>query len=194
MATSISTSIIACLKAFNVFVEDLQGLSEKNPASCLLINAWQDELGRLRMWAANVGAHQTNQPSLDYRLRDSSHIREQIIKLLDELMKRLHEAGSTFNGEGDDLEDSEVESLDGSVSDDEGLQTDVHQLQSSVATLITCLFQMSMLVREPAQHDLRIGSREVEVAAFETFDKNHVRDKYPKAEDFIVSRLGSGLT
>ncbi|KAL8877013.1 MAG: hypothetical protein Q9198_004891, partial [Flavoplaca austrocitrina] len=153
-----------------------------------------DELGRLRIWAANVGAHQTNQSSLDYRLRDSSHIREQIVKLLDKLMKRLHEAGNAINGEGDDLEDSEVESLDGSISDDEGLQTDVYHLQSSVATLITCLFQMSMLVRKPAQHGIRIGSREIDVAAFETFDKNHVRDKYPKAEDFIVSRLGSGLT
>ena len=194
MAISISASIIACLKAFNAFVEDLQALNGKNPASSLLINAWQDELGRLRIWAANVGAHQTNQSSLDYRLRDSSHIRKQIVKLLDKLMKRLQEAGNAINGEGDDLEDSEVESLDGSVSDDEGLQTDVHHLQSSVATLITCLFQMSMLVRKPAQHDVRIGSREIEVAAFETFDKNHVRDKYPKAEDFIVSRLGSGLT
>ncbi|KAL8978858.1 MAG: hypothetical protein Q9205_005660 [Flavoplaca limonia] len=194
MAISISTSIIACLKAFNAFVEDLQALNGKNPTSFLLINAWQDELGRLRIWAANVGAHQTNQSSLDYRLRDSSHIREQIFKLLDKLMKRLHEAGNAINGEGDDLEGSEVESLDGSVSDDEGLQTDVHHLQSSVATLITCLFQMSMLVRKPAQHDIRIGSREIEVAAFEAFDKNHVRDKYPKAEDFIVSRLGSGLT
>ena len=97
MAISISTSIIACLKAFNAFVEDLQALNGKNPASFLLINAWQDELGRLRIWAANVGAHQTNQSSLDYRLRDSSHIREQIVKLLDELMKRLHEAGNAIN-------------------------------------------------------------------------------------------------
>ncbi|KAL8889951.1 MAG: hypothetical protein Q9192_005940 [Flavoplaca navasiana] len=194
MAFSISTSIIVCLKAFNAFVEDLQALNGKNPANFLLINAWQDELGRLRIWAANVGAHQTNQLSLDYRLRDSSHIREQIVNLLDKLMKRLDEAENAINGEGDDLEDTEVESLDGSVSDDEGLQTDVHHLQSSVATLITCLFQMSMLVRKPAQHDIRVGSREIEVAAFETFDKNHVRDKYPKAEDFIVSRLGSGLT
>ncbi|KAI4217016.1 MAG: hypothetical protein L6R36_009317 [Xanthoria steineri] len=51
-----------------------------------------------------------------------------------------------------------------------------------------------MLVRKPAPHDLRIGSRGAEVAAFEPFDYNHVRDKYPTAEEFIVSRLGHGIT
>ncbi|KAL8644672.1 MAG: hypothetical protein Q9226_007647 [Calogaya cf. arnoldii] len=53
---------------------------------------------------------------------------------------------------------------------------------------------MSMLVRKPAQHDLRIGSKAAEVAAFEPFDYNHVRDKYPQAEGFAVSRLGHANT
>ncbi|KAL8702444.1 MAG: hypothetical protein Q9201_004395 [Fulgogasparrea decipioides] len=191
MAASISASIIACLKAFNAFVEQLQDLDNKNPAR-LLVQRWQDELGRLRMWAANIGAHQTNQSSLDYRLRDSSHVRRQIIKLLDQLLNRLHEAGKAILEE--EVEDEDVESLEGSSSEDEALQTDVHQLQRSVATIITCLFQMSMLVRKPAQHDIRVGSRGAEVAVFEPFDYSHVRDKYPKAEDFVVSRLGQGLT
>ena len=30
----------------------------------LFIGDWEDELGRLRVWAANIGAHQTNQSSL----------------------------------------------------------------------------------------------------------------------------------
>ncbi|KAL8997036.1 MAG: hypothetical protein Q9169_003577 [Polycauliona sp. 2 TL-2023] len=195
MATSISTSIIACLKLFNAFVDDLQHLDDEDPAS-LLIKPWQDELGRLRMWAANIGAHQTNQSSLDFRLRDSSHVRQQIIKLLDELTERLREARneSLNKGEVENAEDDDVESLEGSFSGDEEVQTDGQLLQRSVATIITCLFQMSMLVRKPAQHDLRLGSRVADVAAYEPFDYNHVRDKYPKADDFIVSRLGQGIT
>ena len=191
MAISISTSIISCLKAFNAFVEELQDPANEDPAA-LLVRSWQDELGRLRIWAANIGAHQTNQSSLDYRLRDSSHIRQQIMNLLGELLDRLHEAENAILE--DEVDDDDIESLEGSSSEDEALQTDVHRLQRSVATLITCLFQMSMLVRKPAPHDLRIGSRGAEVAAFEPFDYNHVRDKYPKAEEFIVSRLGHGIT
>lgn len=191
MATSISTSIIACLKAFNAFVEQIQHLDNKDSAN-LLVQPWQDELGRLRMWAANIGAHQTNQSSLDYRLRDSSHIRQQIMNLLDELLNRLHEAGNAILA--DEADDDDIESLEGSSSEDEASQTDVHRLQRSVATIITCLFQMSMLVRKPAQHDHRVGSSAAEVAFFEPFDYNHVRDKYPKAEDFIMSRLGHGIT
>lgn len=191
MATSISTSIIACLKAFNAIVEQIQHLENKDSAN-LLVQPWQDELGRLRMWAANIGAHQTNQSSLDYRLRDSSHVRQQIMNLLDKLLNRLHEAGNAILE--DEADDDDIESLEGSSSEDEASQTDVHRLQRSVATIITCLFQMSMLVRKPAQHDLRVGSSAAEVAVFEPFDYNHVRDKYPKAEDFIVSRLGHGIT
>lgn len=94
----------------------------------------------------------------------------------------------------DEVDDDDIESLEGSSSEDEALQTDVHRLQRSVATTITCLFQTSMLVRKPAPHDLRIGSGGAEVAAFEPFNYNHVRDKYPKAEEFIVYRLGHGIT
>ncbi|KAL8655054.1 MAG: hypothetical protein Q9226_003195 [Calogaya cf. arnoldii] len=192
MATSISTSIIACLKAFNAFVAEVQDLEKNNPAS-LLIQAWQDELGRLRMWAANIGAHQTNQSSLDYRLRDSSHVRQQIKNLLDELLNRLHEAGKAISEDEPD-DDDDIESLEDSSSEGGAPQTDVHRLHKSVATIVTCLFQMSMLVRKPAQHDLRIGSKAAEVAAFKPFDYNHVRDKYPQAEEFVVSRLGHANT
>ncbi|KAL8681313.1 MAG: hypothetical protein Q9186_002577 [Xanthomendoza sp. 1 TL-2023] len=53
---------------------------------------------------------------------------------------------------------------------------------------------MSMLVRKPAQHDLRSATKTADVAVFEPFDYNHVRDKYPKADDIVVSRLGHGIT
>ncbi|KAL8665547.1 MAG: hypothetical protein Q9168_007678 [Polycauliona sp. 1 TL-2023] len=192
MADSISTSIIACLKAFNAYIQKLQVLDDEDPAT-QFVKPWEDELGRLRMWAANIGAHQINQSSLDYRLRDSSHVRQQIIKLLKELSERLHEAQDESLRERIS-DDDEVESLEGSLSGDEEVQTDGHLLRKSVATIITCLFQMSMLVRKPAQHDLRVGSRTADVAAFEPFDYNHVRDKYPRAEEFIVSRLGQGIT
>ena len=189
MAISISSSIAVCLKAFNEFIEDFNDPNIEQPER-LYVSQWQDELGRLRMWAANIGAHQTGQSSLDYRLRDSSHIRQQIIKLLDEIVERLKDVRNAIE-EG---EDEDVESLDDSSSETEGSGTEIQQLRKGIAIIIDCLFQMSMLVRKPAQHDLRVGSRKADVAAFEFYDDGHVRNKYPKADEALVSRLSHAIT
>jgi len=189
MAISISSSIVACLKAFNEFIEEIQDSNKEEPEG-LQVQTWQDELGRLRIWAANIGAHQTGQSSLDFRLRDSSHIRQQIIKLLDELPQRLRNVRDVIaEGEYED-----VESLGGSSSEDEESHTEIQQIRKSVATIINCLFQMSILVRKPAQHDLLVGSRKADVAAFEPFDCSHVLNKFPKADKELVSCLGHAMT
>ena len=90
MLGEISDSITACLDIFNEFIEDIR-LSELG-AEGLVLGAWEDELGRLRIWAADIGAHQTSQSSLDFRLRDASHIRVQIAKLLQRLLRKLVDA------------------------------------------------------------------------------------------------------
>ena len=190
MAISISSSIIACLKSFNEFIEEIKYFQDKDVRG-LVASAWEDELGRLRMWAANIGAHQTGQSSLDFRLRDASHIREQIIKLLQGLLRRLQDARDVLA----DDEESDVEAAaEDDTLNDEGWETEIQGLQESIATNVKCLFQMSLLVRKPAQHDLYLGSRGADVAAFEPFDYNHVKEKYPKADDALVKRLGYAIT
>ncbi|KAL8952125.1 MAG: hypothetical protein Q9222_001937 [Ikaeria aurantiellina] len=190
-AVSISSAVVKCLKTFNSFIEEAQQAGTQRPEG-FVVQAWRDELGRLRIWAANIGAHQTNQSSLDYRLRDSTHIRKQIMKLLDDLKVRLWEANVSIRT--DMQEDDDVESLRGSSSEDEEPQSEIQQLRRSVGTIINCLFQMSMLVRKPARHDLRMASHIADVAHFEPFDHAHVRDKYPQADDIIISRLGRAIT
>ena len=61
-------------------------------------------------------------------------------------------------------------------------------------TIISCLFQMSMLVRKPARHDLLTKAQPTDLSAYEPFDQDHVRNKYPKAEDSLVRRLGLAMT
>ncbi len=189
MAASISSSIIACLMSFNELIERITYIQKRNVEG-LVVGAWEDELGRLRMWAANIGAHQTGQSSLDFRLRDASHIRDQIIKLLQGLVRRLQEARDVL---ADDEDSDEEEIVDVSL-DEEDPKTEIQELQESLATNINCLFQMSMLVRKPAQHDVYLGSKRSEVAPFEPFDYNHVREKYPDADDALVKRLGNAIT
>lgn len=106
MAASISSSIIACLRSFNEFIEQIKHFQDLN-VNGLVAGAWKDELGRLRMWAANIGAHQTGLSSLDFRLRDASHVREQIVNLLRSLLQRLQDARDLLadDRESDELED-----------------------------------------------------------------------------------------
>ena len=55
-----------------------------------------DELGRLRAWAGNCGAHRipSSRVSLDHRLREASHIQKRVTELLVELTKNLEDGRS----------------------------------------------------------------------------------------------------
>lgn len=189
MPISIASSYDVCRKAFDDLITYVQDPEIEKPEG-LHVQAWQDELGRLRIWAANIGAHQTGQSSLDFRLRDSSHISQQIVKLLSDLRHRLKDVTYVVK-EG---QDDDVESLQGSSSENDFLPTEIEQLRDSVASIINCLFDMSMLVRKPAQHDHRIGSNRVDVNHFVPHDYGYVRDKFPNANEKLVSRLSDALT
>lgn len=51
-----------------------------------------------------------------------------------------------------------------------------------------------MLVRKPAQHDLRMGSKKAEVTFYEPRDCGHVRNKFPEADEKLIIRLGQAIT
>lgn len=165
-------------------------VSGKEKPEGLSIPDWEDERGRLRMWAANIGAHQTGQSSLGFRLKDSSQIQQQIIRLLENLAAQLEDTRTVLT-EGEDFD---VESINGSDSGNEESQSELQQLRSNIASLISCLFEISILVRKPARHDVRIGSKDIDLAAYEWADRRHVKDKFPTAHDEIVSRLGHAIT
>ena len=156
------------------------------------ISRWQDELGRLRLWAANIGAHQTGQSSLEFRLKDSSHIRQQVANLLLDLGQMFQEVEEALdplsNGQ-----DSHIET-DNASDDDYDTGEELTQLHSNIVTVINCLFQMSMLVRKPARHDFYTLPQSQELLAFRPFDQAHVKEKYPEADERLLARLGFAIT
>ena len=188
MAASISSAIITTLKYFNNFTQQATSLAPHH-AEILNLEAWNDELGRLRIWAANIGAHKIDQSSLDFRLRDASHIRDQIIKLLRSVDDSVRMAQEILN------EDSDNDQENSSETDDDSIEHDstsiMKEIQGRVAAIIKSLFQMSMLVRKPAQHDFRLGASRAEVEAYHPFDTRHIRDKFPTANEALVSRLAA---
>lgn len=182
MATSIASSLIPCLRNFNNLVarDELNAHESEVPRA-----AWNDELGRLRIWAANIGAHQTGQSSLDYRLRDASHISKQILSLLGDLCFALDEVGEV-------LSDGPIpEEIADSDEDDE---TEIQQLYKGISNIIKCLYQMSMLIRKPARHDRLVQCRTDDATVFLPYDRDHVYHKYPQADDEIIERLGFAIS
>ncbi|MCJ1367248.1 hypothetical protein MMC16_006380 [Acarospora aff. strigata] len=184
MAQIISELVIACLRAFGSLNERFQTKEILNGPyrDNLALSGLPDELGRLRIWTANIGAHQRNQSSLDYRLRDASHIRDQIIKLLSSLQCSLQ-----------DIEDllSEPASED-RLSDEE--PSELHELYKEVVTIINGLYQMSIMIRRPSRHDRLLRLSTIDKSSYETWDVKHVREKFPTADAAIVERLGRAIT
>lgn len=182
MAASISSLLVECLRLFNDLVarEDLTAHNAE-----VSTTLWTDELGRLRIWAANIGAHQTGQSSLDYRLRDASHIKDQIIRLLKSLRLFLVDLQEALGDHPEEAEDQ--------LSDDEET-TEVEQIYNGLVEVINSFFQMSMLIRRPAHHDRFLGTSKEESVTFELYDQKHVHEKYPQAEDFVVDRLGTAIS
>ncbi|EXJ58704.1 hypothetical protein A1O7_06133 [Cladophialophora yegresii CBS 114405] len=182
MATSISSVLVDCLRCFNALTTraELALYAAEVPT-----NLWTDELGRLRVWAANIGAHQTGQSSLDYRLRDASHIKAQTLKLLERLRRTLDDAEEFLTRGPEDDDNS-------SAADED--ETELQQVYKGLVDTTDCLFQLSMIIRRPAQHDRLIGTKKLDATVFEPFDRQHVANKHPKAASIVVDRLGTAIS
>ncbi|OQE35432.1 hypothetical protein PENCOP_c013G07937 [Penicillium coprophilum] len=82
---AVSELLKSCYIQFNSLIAS-DGLAKHNIE--VPLQAWKDELGRLRVWAANLN-DQTEISSLDYHLRDASHIKDQILSLLERVKELL---------------------------------------------------------------------------------------------------------
>lgn len=143
MATSISTTLEACLKAFDRLIEQAKKPDCRHDEEVSL-DFWTDESKRLRDWASKAEAQQTGQASLESRLEDPSHLffregtKSQVTKLLTGLnliltktAEKLSEAGSSASG-------------DGAASDTSPeLTTALQRLDELVVDIIDCLNDLS---------------------------------------------------
>lgn len=90
--------VLECLRGFMALRDALQdqegptGLANPTDltAAALTPSQVQSEEVRFKIWCGNIGAHQTGtRSSLDYRLRDASHIRKQVVRILASLSTSL---------------------------------------------------------------------------------------------------------
>lgn len=214
---TIAAHVITCINSFNRLRSLLQ------TPNCLFqdqipLSAVVDELGRFRVWSGNIGGLQTGPASLDYRLREASHVRQQVIKLLADLNFALQEASSIISGErlqGEytssdhelDLEfssegtslnsDSDSELEMGRTLSEDGSRptTEVRELFRAVIEAITSLFKLSMVIRNPAPRD-RYAKSAIITPYDDRYDIGHVWEKFPHARrtPWLITRLGKVIT
>jgi hypothetical protein len=160
----------------------------------------EDQLGRFRLWCGDVAAHQRGRSSLDYKLREASHIREGVIRLLVHLDSILEEANDIIMGKRTPWEDLSESDSETDEEDPVELQnnvsevTELQQLISNTAEVVTCLMRLSIAIRNPAPHNQYKESRHVDMSYFEKFDIEHVRAKFPNAPAYLTERLGAAIS
>jgi hypothetical protein len=201
-------------ECFDAFAIDCGGGEEET--SCL-----EDELGRFKVWAGNIAAHRPahSRRSLEYRLRDSSGLREMVLLLLQDLLIAIQDVrkqllltdASMSNDRSSNeiavptiLVETELRPDDAKhdytdmfeLSDEESIdeETPVRRALGEIHDVITCLLRFSMTLRSPSRDDQRRDDPRGVAEAFVPHDTEHVRAKFPKAPEYLVRRLGRTLS
>lgn len=185
---TISGAFKTCLNRLEVLVLKLK-TNTNSSLQGLDPTSWEDELGRLKVWGGNLAAHQTGRASLEYRLRDASHIQQNIVELLTALHQVICDVEEVLaDPPMREFAQPPEPSNPGSV-----VENEFQQLYRETVSIIKDLFQMALLIRKPAHHS-RLTEDQPDVSFYKTHDFNHVRDKFPEAHRTLLERLSLALT
>lgn len=86
---TIASLSLSCQKHFEDLCEALRDGELHEDAA--VTTSVEDELGRFRLWASNIGAMNLRKASLDYRLRNVDYLLYNVKSLLQHLQQSLHE-------------------------------------------------------------------------------------------------------
>ncbi|EHK27167.1 uncharacterized protein TRIVIDRAFT_34224 [Trichoderma virens Gv29-8] len=198
---SIAKSVRKCLELFRTLAS-LPSPPANASYQTALMAITEDE-PRFKIWSGNMGAHTSGRRSLQYRLRDASHLQKQVLALLADLSELLEDALAIVCGSKipwDQIEDDEIladepDFLQDSNSNDSELQTtELEQIASNVPDTIDCLLRLSVAIRNPAPHDHFAASVPLDVSHYEPFDIQHVQDKFQNIDRILAQRLGHAIS
>ncbi|KAK4948323.1 hypothetical protein LTR10_012857 [Elasticomyces elasticus] len=196
-SVTIPSTVNQCFDAFDSLCEAAESGSE-------LSLALREERGRFKVWTANVSAHRTvtSRRSLEYRLRDSSNLRDTVRYLLQDLLQAL-QALADVAPNSHDLDAAVETEANAFVDEDDDFdfgtgaftsEDEEQRLLEDIHDVVNCLMRFSMTLRSPARHDHMRYSATSNAHHYEPFDREHVRSKYPEAPDYLVDRLGKSIS
>lgn len=96
-----------------------------------------------------------------------------------------------------DEQQSGSDSSDSSPGEDleaHNCSTEIQQIYIDIKEIISCLYELSIILRNPAPRDRILKLATVDVSHFEEWDTRHVEETFPRASSFLLQRLGKANT
>ncbi|KAF9894919.1 hypothetical protein FE257_004541 [Aspergillus nanangensis] len=170
----------------------------------------QHEIGRLRVWAGNFGAHRkpTDRLSLDHRLREAQELHLEVRNHFSDITKAAKDADNIevsdlFSGHVHHLQDSDESTVsDDSESDDFWAQlqeedevSETKELLLDISHAVTSLYKFSLTLQNPASRDRSKQAARIPLQHYAAYDIQHVANKFGLPQDDpLAQRLGKANT
>jgi len=203
----IARHVQAVLRHFGALVDSVKAGSRDGSSlfdTHHFLPSLENEVTRFKMWAGNLGAHQAGRASLDYRLREASHLQEQVVYLLRDASESLQDALATIaprdadhnaNTKDDDGSDAMSEdSFTDSETGEPSLESRLKTLCTDVREVTDCLLRLSVAIANPAPHERFRKFGADDISYREPHDIAYVRDKFPKLGQKMADVLGKSIT
>ena len=189
---SIPDHVNRCLHLFRRLSSPSEANKSSTTAKGLSFSrAVGDQQTRFKIWAGNIGAHKTGMSSLEYRLRDSSNIRQQVVESLKDLESNLCDAVEILEGvtqPWDHVEDS----TDPDEGDDP--ETELDQISLDITDIIVGLLRLSVAIRNPAPHDRFLHAHSTDTSYYEQYDIQHVLSKFHSMDKQLAENVGKAIS
>ncbi|KAH7086082.1 hypothetical protein BKA63DRAFT_368255, partial [Paraphoma chrysanthemicola] len=194
MPTPVATACSSCITTLKSVITELSNRHESR--SRISTGQVSEEVGRLALWAGNIGALQAPRSplSLESRLRHEEDILSHVLELLEDLSEAVGELLEISSGERDGATAIEPDMLC-----TEEFQDEETELLKGINASITRLFRISSLIRQATPVNLFAKALSRDRYRFnDQFDIAHVGEKYSKLASkeygFLQKRLGRAIT
>ncbi|KAM4065748.1 hypothetical protein HRG_010536 [Hirsutella rhossiliensis] len=208
-----SRNFQAVLQSFRSLTGSLIGHDDSTDLRRLLPR-FEDETARFKMWSGSLGAHQSGRASLDHRLRETPHLREQVIYLLQDFPQTLLDTLTLLYHEQPywqkfqasehelvfskgDLNDSDDSRFSDSDNDYASPGESLSTICTDVGEATDCLLRLSVAIANPAPHERahRLGTCPLEdISFYEKHDIRNAQDKFPNMSTELAEILGKPIT
>ncbi|KAM0540853.1 hypothetical protein ACHAPJ_013485 [Fusarium lateritium] len=198
MLDEISDLVTECLKLFQL--SQGKGPEPQCPDANSLdlkdLEKLAHEHTRFSQWVVAASALKKGSESLEYRLRDGSHVRLHIINLTRRVRQLLHDLLAILQGDTipwDQLSSEEDFSGDETSPDPPG--SELAQIVLHIGRSVEDLFDLNIATHDPAPHGILIRGRSSGVLSFRPEDDTpYLQDKYPTIDRDLARRLSAAIS
>ncbi|KAJ4251842.1 hypothetical protein NW762_011139 [Fusarium torreyae] len=198
MLDEISTLATECLGLFQLSLQKSpeSPRSDANDLDLKNLKKLADEHTRFSQWVVAASALEKGPESLEYRLKDASHIRLRIINLIQRVEQLLRDLLNIMQGDStpwDQLSSEEDSSCDEISRESPG--SELAQTVLHISRSVEDLLDLKIAIRDPAPHDMMIRDQFSWPLSFELEDNTpYLQDEYPTIDRDLARRLNAAVS